>query len=372
MGLLGIVVKGRMVMRKRGLVILYMGLCLSMTACGKKEEVVETSEVVESTEETTVASTLETDVDEIKETVVGIGEIDPEDTLKIDDIIAELANDVARESVSLGDLDDDSVNESKRAVRDADTAFEDSLRESLGIEPTEESSLGEIEDAVGSADTEVYDIDDDPNTREVEAFEEETEPIIGEDGAYEDTVDFRIQKAIEKTDHQSGEILENNSEVMKVGSIYHYLVDDGSEYGMAGDYVMCGKLAIDVPPMFSASGYQIKTYDNTVEFITSMGTAKVTKLNTDALEVEKMSAQQMDKLSGVSTTFTFMNATKGSFGAYSMLRVDDEMYGTKAVQYYTCRYGTYQFVYETDFKGMIYNLAATITPEASLNEGVPE
>lgn len=354
-------------MKKKGLIIFSFGICLAISGCSKKEETVETSAIVESMEETTVDSVLEEDVEQIKETVVGVGEIDPDDTLKIDDIIDELSKNVERESVSLGDIDDDSVNESRRALRDADTAFEESLRESLGIEYTDETNAVDTE-----LETEeyVYDADDNPNTREVKAFEEETEPIIGEDGAYVDTVDYKIQKAIEKTDHQSAEILDNNSEIMKVGSIYHYFVDDGSDIGMAGDYVMCGKLGIDVPTMFSAPGYQIRSYDNTVEIITEMGNVQITKLNTDTLEVEKMSANQIDKLSGITTNFTFMNATRGTFGAYSMLRVDDELYGTKAVQYYQCGFGTYQFIYTTGYKGMVYNLASTIKPEASLNEGI--
>lgn len=352
-------------MKKNSLVLLGLVsiLAVSSSACGKKEEVVETSvEQSSVVEEETTSSTLETDVEEVKETVVGIGEVSKEDSINIDEIINELSDDVKREKVDLGEYEE-SVGPSDRDIKEqADREFEESLRESLGL--PEEETVGKSEEGVPDRETE-YDVDDNPNTREVIEFEEETEPIIGEDGAIVETVDIMIQKSKEHA-YAGPTIEENSSESMQVGRVYNYFLDDGSSIGQVGDYVMCGKLAMNVAPVFSIPGYIIKSYDDTVEIKTDIGSVYVRKLNTDSLEVEKMTLSQINRLSGLNNSFVYSNATKGSFGAYSMC-VTDNVY-TNGVQYYKCNFGTYEIKYESSLRESVFYLIASICPESSLNE----
>lgn len=355
-------------MKKRGLVLFGIACMLSVSACGKKEDVVETSqvqEVQESTEEGT-ESTLETDVGEVKETVVGIGEVSKEDSINIDEIIKELSEDVKREEVDLGEYTEDVGPTPNDIKRQADTEFEESLRESLGI-TQEESIAGDEEGVSGSENTGNNDFDDNPNTREIPGFEsntEETEPEIDENGAVVDTIDDMIERSKENA-YEGPSIDSNNSEEMSIGRVYNYYLDDGTEIGQVGDYVMCGKLAINVSPNFAIPGYTLKSYGNTVEINTDLGNIYIKKLDTDVLEVEKMSASQISRLSGLNVSSVYMNATKGSFSAYSMCMIDELV--ENGVQYYKCGFGTYELKYESNLRDGVIYLIAAVKPESSLN-----
>lgn len=360
-------------MRKNSLKLLSLGLLLSVSlsvaGCGKDETAVESTEniVVESTEaeiEESTDSTMETGVSEV-ETVSGGIEVSESEAQDIDLIIEQLSEDVMRENVDPSHIDgliepESTVNPEEEAKRQEAEEWEESVRESLGVD----ESTDETESETTTEDS--YDYDGNPNTRELPGYEEakNQEAVIGDDGAIVDTPEVKIERA--KKEGSGAQIGSNTSEKMKVGSVYDYFVDDGSKVGRVGNFVMCGKLGVTVTPALSELGYTVTSSGDTVTISNSgVGSVSIRKLNTDSLNPSKMSKSQIESLSGLSNTTEYMNGTSGSYEQYSACIVDFS--GKNAVQYYKCGFGTYEFKYNTPFTQYVYTMILTVYPESSLN-----
>lgn len=388
-------------MRKSRLKLLSLGLLtcgvmMSVTACKKDTSSVdvESTPSVEDVQDailehvgSTTSSTLETNVQEIepeKETVMGI-EVSEDESRKIDKIIEQLREDVNREPIPVDKID--GLVEPERETSEQDIIdkenkdWENSIRESLGVEtePYEESTEdlgdGDNSDSESGSDSEsapienerptheAYDADGNEKTREVKGFEEETKPVVGDDGAIVETPEYLISKA--KLEGSGPRVGKNTSEDMKVGSVYNYFFNDGTKRGKVGDFVMCGKLAINVAPAMSEVGYDIESSNNTVSIKSNVGDVHITLLKTTDLDVEKMTLSQMNRLSGMNLNTVYMNATKGSYGSYSQCLTDTGL--TNGVQYYSCPFGIYEIKYNA-IKGMVHYLINVVYPESSLNE----
>jgi hypothetical protein len=366
---------------------LIVGVSLNISACAKKnvteEETTksvvdvlqgEMSEIDETTEGE--SSVLETSVEEVKEkeTLLGGIEVSDDEEEQIDLIIKQLEEDVEQERVDTEHID--GLVEKETETREQDVIaqenadWENSVRESLGVETSSASNESDDEKGTTSNNTESkaeteYDSDNNPNTREIEGFEEETEPIVGDDGAIVETTERKIQKA--KLDGSGPVIGENTSEEMKIGAVYNYFSDDGSKLGHVGDFVMCGKLAINVAPGISEVGYDISSSGDTVTISLDYGDILIKKLNTDDLNVAKMNVSQMSRLSGLSDlSSVYLNATQGSYGAYSQLMIDS--IAKNGVQYYSCTFGVYEIKYLAHRSELVYYLINAAKPESSLNE----
>lgn len=369
-------------MRKSNLKLLSLGLltcslAMSLTACKKESDIEETTQdvmdVLRETEEVeTTSSTLETNVHEIeRETVAGV-EVSEDESRRIDKIIEQLQEDMMKESISVDKIDGIVERESETSEQDIinqeNKDWENSIRESLGVETEASDEDSDLESTIETEAEryvdEHYDADGKENTREIRGFEEETEPVVGDDGAIVETPEYKISKA--KLEGSGPRIGTNTSESMEIGSVYHYFSDDGSKLGRVGDFVMCGELAINVVPGLSENGYDITSSGDSVTIQTSIGDIKFTLLKTSELDVSKMTISQMSRLSGLSLSEMYMNTTQGTFGAYSQC-VTDVQY-SNAVQYYTCTFGTYEIKYTATKRGMVHYLINAAYPESSLNE----
>lgn len=361
-------------MRKSKIVILSFLLALSLVGCQKKEVV---NDVEKSTEDinnvisnlseaTPSDSELETNVAE--ETVFGGIVVSDEESRAIDDIIVELKDDVEKEPIdpgifSAGDVDA-TVDKEQEYKDELANDWKSEVRESLGVPSNELESDDDInKDKKGQS----YDSDGDPRTREIESFDkqEEEEVVLNSDGAEIETVKDKIEKAKEKTSYKGIQVVENNGDSMKLGKVYNYFVNNGTEFGSVGEYIMCGQLGITLSPALVSTDATISSNNNKVIVHTGIGDVEITRLKED-FNVEKMSASQIQSLSGIAVENTFANATRGSYGAYSMLMVDK--YAKNAVQYYSCTFGTYEFKYLTDISQMVYNLFMHVYPSSELNE----
>lgn len=384
-------------MRKSNLKLLSLGLltcslAMNLTACKKESDIEETTQdimdVLQETEEVeTTSSTLETGVQEIQETIAGGIEVTEDESRRIDKIIEQLQEDMMREPIPVDKIDGIGERESETSEQDIidreNKDWENSVRESLGVETEPVDSTDDIESTESSdesdttsegeisienerPDVEHYDADGKENTREIQGFEEETEPIVGDDGAIIETPEYKISKA--KLEGSGPRIGTNTSESMEIGSVYHYFSDDGSKLGRVGDFVMCGELAINVVPGLSEAGYDITSSGDSVTIHTNIGDIQFKLLRTSELDVHKMSASQMCRLSGLNVTEMYMNATHGTYGSYSQCLIDKPM--SNGVQYYTCTFGTYEIKYTATKKGMVQYLINAAYPESSLNEVV--
>ena len=345
--------------------ILLMLILIGVKSCKKEEP---PSETVAPTMESTV--TEETEDDSKETTGAEVIDVIPEETIpenkEIDAIIDQLIKDADQEKVETSAAEED-----KPSIDNSDRDFEKQIAESVGVTVTETDENGETIESdlpVDFVEESEYDSDNNPITREIEAYDSisETEPIIGEDGTPERTPEYKMQEAYKHTHYEGAKVEKNDSSSMKVGKIYHYFNDDGSKYGEVGDIVMCGQLGVDVVAGAARDGYYLNSYGNTVEIDTLVGLVRITKLNTDNLEVSKMSDNQIRKLAGDdSLTYRYMNASKGSREEFSTILFDTSY--TNGVQYYACPEGIYEIKYFGRQGGVGINLTGVVMPDSTTN-----